>query len=105
MHDLVCFCCQQAAEKYLKALLEERNLLIPRTHDLEALLPQLLPLYPQLLSLRRGCKFLLQFAVDARYPGFHASKRQAAAALNWAERIRDVCRDLLGFRPRRKKST
>ena len=103
MNDLVCFCCQQAVEKYLKALMEEQRLTIPRTHDLEELLSQLLPAHPQLRTLRRGCKFLIQFAVDARYPGFDATKRQAAAALEWSERVRDAARPLLGL-TRRKKS-
>jgi HEPN domain-containing protein len=34
-HDQVSFHCQQSAEKYLKAVLEELGLLIPKTHDLE----------------------------------------------------------------------
>ena len=104
MHDLVCFCCQQAAEKYLKALLEEPGLAIPRTHDLDDVLSRLLSLHPPLRALQRGCNYLIQFAVDARYPGFQATKRQAAAALRWAERIREVCRALLGIRPRRKRT-
>src|SRR5437588_1438045 len=81
MHDLVCFCCQQSAEKYLKAILDEEGLTVPRTHDLEDLVSLLLPSHPGLSELRRGLKFLIQFAVEARYPGFHASKRQAASAL------------------------
>jgi len=104
MNDPVCFSCQQLLEKYLKALLEELGLTIPRTHDLEDLLDRLLPAYPQLRWLRRGCKFLIQFAVDPRYPGFHASKRQAAAALRWAELGRDAARAILGF-PRRRKAS
>jgi hypothetical protein len=42
-----------------------------------------------------------------RYPGGNASKRQATAALRWAERVRTAARALLGIRPRqvrRKKS-
>lgn len=35
--DAVCFHAQQCAEKYLKALLQERGAAIPRTHNLEAL--------------------------------------------------------------------
>src|SRR5205807_236977 len=61
MHDPVCFSCQQLLEKYLKALLEEPGLTVPRTHDLEDLLSRLLPAHPRLRSLRRGCKFLIQF--------------------------------------------
>ena len=39
MHDLVCFCCQQVAEKYLKAVLNEQGLTIPRTHNLHPVFP------------------------------------------------------------------
>ena len=35
VHDGVCFHCQQCAEKYLKALVKEQGLVVPRTHDLE----------------------------------------------------------------------
>ncbi len=74
MHDLVCFCCQPSAEKHLKAVLVELGQNVPRTHNLEDLLGLLLTDYPHLAALRRGLKFLLQFAVEARYPGFHATK-------------------------------
>ena len=36
--SIVSFHCQQAAEKYVKALLQELGLAVPRTHDLEHLL-------------------------------------------------------------------
>lgn len=36
--ELVCYHCQQAAEKYLKALLAHHKRPIRRTHDLEELL-------------------------------------------------------------------
>ena len=38
LRDLVCFHCQQSAEKYLKSLLQELGAPVPRTHDLVALL-------------------------------------------------------------------
>jgi HEPN domain-containing protein len=46
LHDMVCFHCQQSAEKYLKASLEEASIHFPKTHDLESLLALLLPLAP-----------------------------------------------------------
>lgn len=75
LHDQVCFHCQQSAEKYLKALLEEAGLKIPRTHELEELLELNLPTHPKLQSLRRGLSFLNDFAVEYRYPGVTARKR------------------------------
>lgn len=97
--NTICFCCQQCIEKYLKALLDEEGIKVPRTHDLEYLLSLLAPTYPSLAAFRRGCKFLSQFAVHARYPGFKAKLRQAASSLRWAERLRQQCRDLLGIKP------
>ena len=46
VYDARCFHCQQAAEKYLKALLVELGAAVPRTHNLDDLLALLLPHYP-----------------------------------------------------------
>jgi HEPN domain-containing protein len=100
MHDGVCFHCQQCVEKYLKALLVELGLAVPKTHDLDHLLTLLRPHHPQLRSLRRGLLFLNDYAVDIRYPSGWASKRQARAALRWAERVRAMARSILGIVPR-----
>ena len=98
-HDQLCFHCQQSAEKYLEAALEELGQSIPRTHDLDHLLNLLQPFHPTLRSLRRGLVFLTEFAVDTRYPGNRATKRQSTSALRWAGRVRDACRAILGFSP------
>jgi len=36
-------------------------------------------------------------AVDTRYPGNSATRRQAKAALRWAAKVRTAARTLLGF--------
>jgi HEPN domain-containing protein len=106
LHDQACFHCQQCAEKYLKALLEELGRTIPYTHVLEDLLTLLLPHHASLRSLRRGLRALTGFAVGTRYPGKNANKREALAALRWAGRSREAIRLLLGLppphRPRRR---
>src|SRR5260370_38800658 len=66
--DIVCFLCQQAGEKYLKALLQERGGVVPRTHDLVTVLNLLLPGDATLGRLRRQTRSLTQYAVDYRYP-------------------------------------
>jgi HEPN domain-containing protein len=104
VHDIVCFHCQQSTEKYLKALLNELGAAIPKTHDLDDLLGLLAPHHPTLRALRRGLKFLTDFAVEIRYPGESASKRQAEAALRWEDRVRTAARNLLGIRTRRRRS-
>jgi HEPN domain-containing protein len=87
----------------LKGLLEENGLAIPRTHNLDDLLNLLGPHAPTLRPLRRGLIFLTRFAVDTRYPGDDASRRQAEAALRWSDRVRAAARAALGIRPRRRK--
>jgi HEPN domain-containing protein/predicted nucleotidyltransferase len=99
LHDVVCFHGQQYAEKYLKGLMEEAGLSIPKTHELTDLRPH----HPSLGSLRRGLQFLTHFAVETRYPGDSATRRQATSALRWAGRVRTTVRALLGIRPRPRK--
>jgi HEPN domain-containing protein len=98
MHNGVCFHCQPCAEKYLKGLLEERTQPVPRTHNLDDVLTVLLPSHQTLRSLKRGLILLTRFAVETRYPGDHATKRQAEAALRWAHKARSAARALLGLR-------
>jgi HEPN domain-containing protein len=97
--DAIGFHCQQAAEKYLKALLCEQGLPIPRIHDLDALLVLLLPHHSLLAPLQRILVSLSHFAVDYRYPGFSTSTRQMRAALNHAERVRREVRAILALPP------
>jgi HEPN domain-containing protein len=97
LHDQVCFHCQQATEKFLKAIMQEQGVNIPRIHDLDELLDLVVTSQPSLRRLRRGMSFLTTFAVETRYPGDDATKRQAEAALRWARRTREAVRLLLGF--------
>jgi hypothetical protein len=55
------------------------------------------PHHPSLLTLKQGLLILTDFAVDTRYPGNNSSKRQAIAALRWAERVRTSARAILGL--------
>jgi HEPN domain-containing protein len=97
--DIVCFHCQQAAEKYLKALLQARGLSIPYTHDLEEILDLLDPHDATLKPLRGDTAFLTRFAVSYRYPGARARTREMRSAVRKAERVRAEVRDRLGLPP------
>jgi HEPN domain-containing protein len=95
LHDGVCFHCQQSAEKYLKAWLQENGVIAPRTHDLVKIHHLITPFDPNMRALLRGFRFLTIFAVDFRYPDANATGRQAKSALRWAERIRQEIRKRL----------
>ena len=107
LNDAICFHCQQLTEKYLKALIQELGLAVPRIHDLEELLDRLLPHDATLRPLRRGLNRMTEYAVDYRYPGLRATTRQVQSALRIANRVRQAIRKRLGLdkrRPRRKAS-
>ena len=103
LHDQVCFHCQQTVEKYLKALLQEHGLPIPKTHDLTLLVSLVVSADKTCRELRCGTKTMTRFAVEYRYPGFAASATQARAAFTKAAFFRERIRKRLGLRTRRVK--
>jgi HEPN domain-containing protein len=66
--SVICFHAQQAAEKYLKALLISRGTRVERTHDLEFLLEECRKHDATLSVLLADCQALSSYAVDSRYP-------------------------------------
>jgi HEPN domain-containing protein len=102
--DSAAFSSQQAVEKFHKALLQEAGVVFAKTHDLVNLEKRLPSTAVVLKRYVRELKILSTFAVDYRYPGKHASARQARSALRWAEAIRLDVRKLLGLRNRKPKA-
>ncbi len=66
--DTVCFHCQQAAEKFLKAYLVANGNSYPITHDLILILEKILPLNAGAEVLRDDLALLMPYAVEIRYP-------------------------------------
>lgn len=64
----ICFHCQQAAEKYLKAYLISKNIDPLPIHDLIRLLKQITKKDKSFDQFSKPLVFLNQFAVEARYP-------------------------------------
>ncbi len=69
MREIVGFHCQQAAEKYLKALLTRRQIEFPKTHDIKTLLSLIRPLDEGAAETMRDARWLTPFGVEVRYPG------------------------------------
>lgn len=93
--DADCFHAQQCAEKYLKALLQERAVPISRTHNLEALAKPLFASNPALVALTVDFRTLGAYAVEARYPGRTSDRAIAREAFAHCEAIRAVVRKML----------
>ena len=67
--DLICYHCQQAAEKYLKALVVRDRLPLRKTHDLEELLDILSPVESAIDNEHYNHAIRLKiYAVGIRYP-------------------------------------
>jgi HEPN domain-containing protein len=79
LDDSICFHCQQAAEKLLKALLVARDLAPPRTHDLEELAARLSPPLSLPPHVEDAFTYLTELAVIPRYP-VHADLRSPGRA-------------------------
>lgn len=89
--DVVCFHCQQAAEKLLKAFLVADRRPAPRTHDLLRLLEEVLASSPSAEPLRDQLALLMPYAVEIRYPDewFEPSVEDAQEARLAADRVSD----------------
>ena len=95
--DLVCFHCQQCAEKYLKAFLVKHRQTPPRVHDLTGLLDRCGELDPLLAVLAPLLGPLNAFAVAARYPDVATSDADAKQAITATRMVRRVLRKTLGL--------
>ena len=87
-----CFHAQQAAEKYLKALLTWFQIEFPKTHAIEQLLDLVKQADTETASSLRGTAALTPYGVDIRYPSDQPepSLEEARRAIELARTIREA---------------
>ena len=91
----ICFHCQQSAEKYLKCYLALKGIRFTKTHDL-ILLKNLCVKKDGSFELISDLAISLNpYAVEFRYPGEHASQKDARHALTAALEIREFVKKKL----------
>jgi HEPN domain-containing protein len=97
--DTVCFHCQQAVEKYIKAVLVVHGQEIPRTHDLEQVYNLIQSWVPQIEKHRGELRWLTTYAILSRYPveveDAPAGEDEGMRAHKLAQAIQEICRDYL----------
>ncbi|MDR3573093.1 MAG: HEPN domain-containing protein [Anaerolineaceae bacterium] len=96
-YDGVCFNCQQVAEKYLKAFLQENSQAFPKTHILMDLLALCIKIEPSFQLIQTELNILEGYAVQIRYPGESADNVDAKAAFKTASIAREFIRHRLGL--------
>ena len=89
--DAICFHCQQAAEKYLKALLVIKKIEFKRTHHLTYLLDLISEKIDTSEKLYSYVEKLESFAVEVRYPDdmYEPTQKEAKEAFNAAIKIKN----------------
>ncbi len=88
--EVVCYHCQQSAEKYLKGYLVLRGKNPPRTHDLDELCKLCLETHNGFGEIADQCSDLTAYGVQTRYPmGLTLEERDTSQALSSARQIRD----------------
>ncbi len=92
------FHCQQCAEKYLKAFLQDHAVRFERKHDMLPLLDLCVQIDKGFEKLEADLKSLERYAVAIRYPGASASVEVAESAFDAAERVRKFIRKKLGVK-------
>jgi HEPN domain-containing protein len=96
-YDAVCFHSQQAAEKFLKARLQEAEIAFARIHDLTVLLDNVVTIEPAWENLRSQLHSLTAYAVEYRYPGESSGKPEAGEALEVCKTVRKALRTSFGL--------
>ncbi|MCB1177443.1 MAG: HEPN domain-containing protein [Leptospiraceae bacterium] len=66
--DTVCFHCQQAVEKYLKAYLVSKEISFPYTHNIGSLVQLAEKIDSNFSEIKEQAEILSPFAVEIRYP-------------------------------------
>jgi HEPN domain-containing protein len=96
LSDIVCFHCQQCAEKYLKALLVFLGVAFPKTHDIRLLL-DLMPSHISLNLSRERVIPLNRYVIEGRYPGEWEpiALVEAKSALAAAKEVKSAVRSFL----------
>jgi len=87
LHAAAVYHCQQAAEKMLKAWLTDREVIFPKTHDLELLVHLCCEAGAKFEGLNEAARELTPLVTEFRYPGemLTPSVEEAERALMHAE--------------------
>ena len=90
--DIVGFHAQQAAEKYLKALLTRHQIEFPKTHVIRRLLILLERIDPTMAKALDEANWLSPFGAEIRYPGDRpeALPGEEVRARQLAQEVRDA---------------
>ena len=94
--EIICYLCQQSAEKALKAILVENAIPVQKTHDLTVIQKLLVPAIDTTI-INKECALLTNYATITRYPypSMQIEESETNIALLYAATIRDFVHRIL----------
>jgi len=89
--EIICYHCQQAAEKYLKGYLIYKGIIDPpKTHNLNFLLDMCVIYDDEFNKIEKACSALTRYGVQPRYPDeIGVTDSDTQKAIKYAGQIRD----------------
>jgi len=86
--EIMCYLCQQAAEKTLKAFLLYNDREPPKTHSLEHLVDLCKEISDEFDEIIEDCEYLNPFGIQPRYPfGLELLESDAVISIQKCEKI------------------
>jgi HEPN domain-containing protein len=96
--EIICYHCQQAAEKALKAYLLYNDCIPPKIHNLESLVDSCIVLSSEFDEIVEECEYLNPFGVQPRYPfGFELVDSDATISMQKSEKIVNFICERISF--------
>ena len=90
--EIVCYHCQQSAEKALKGYLIFLDIKPSRTHNIENLIQSVEEKDPDIMKLGKLAVLLSSYAVSTRYPhSLDLTVKDAKDAIDAANQIKEYC--------------
>jgi len=88
--EIICFHCQQSAEKYLKGYLRHNGTMPPKTHNLDTLCDMCSEHDSSFEGIYEQCEVLSDYGVQPRYPDeVDIEEHHMKKALECARQIKD----------------
>lgn len=95
--DIICFHCQQAVEKYLKAFLTKEQIEFPKTHSIMTLINLCSEADSSFKEKLSNADILTDYAVEIRYPDewYEPGIEEARKAYGLAKEVKEFVLDKL----------
>lgn len=88
--EIICFHCQQSAEKCLKAFLVKNEIVVLKTHNMEMIIKKCIEINNDFRDIKKNAIRLTDYAVELRYPyRLEINEKQMELAIKDANTVKE----------------